>query len=74
MWRCRSARIQAEQLMQCLAILHQGPGLGVVVAGTFDQDQALGLARRIEQPLTQPAPGMVLLCCSQPLGRVVLDI
>lgn len=35
--------------MQCLAILGQGLGLGVVMAGALDQDQALGLARRIEQ-------------------------
>ena len=33
-----------------------------------------GSVSYVEQPLTPPAPGKVLLCCSQPQGRVVLDL
>ncbi|MFP5480080.1 MAG: 2Fe-2S iron-sulfur cluster-binding protein [Alphaproteobacteria bacterium] len=33
-----------------------------------------GRVSYVEQPLTQPGPGKVLLCCSQPEGRVVLDL
>jgi len=28
----------------------------------------------LEEPLTAPGPGKVLICCSRPLGRVVLDL
>lgn len=33
-----------------------------------------GTVEYIETPLDQPPPGEVLICCSRPVGRVVLDL
>jgi len=44
------------------------------VCGTCKADLVSGTVRYVEEPLDPPGAGHVLLCCSQPVGPVVLDL